>query len=112
MSAYYYRRQSRFRFWLLLFLLLLALPVVYVGSLGPVVYMQERGVIPKPYPPEMAKFYEPVEWLYSHDSLKGPIEYYLQFWSDFEPERFKVQKSSPPEKENEKSSEPSQTKPE
>jgi hypothetical protein len=84
MSAYR-RRRSRLWFWLLVFL---ALPLGYVLSIGPVVYFQGKGWLPTPYPPPLARFYEPVEWLYDNTSMKGPLDFYLHWWSELDDTAF------------------------
>jgi hypothetical protein len=60
-----------------LFALLLAVPILYVLSMGPVVAISEktgRGG-------EAVKtFYAPIIWLHNHTILAKPLEWYAALW--------------------------------
>jgi len=61
-------------------LLILALPLLYLLSIGPLVYLQEKGVIPDPRPAWIDVFYTPVDWLYEHKRIADVLGAYEIFW--------------------------------
>lgn len=54
------------------------LPLLYVLSIGPVFALDRRGVIPASS--FLEKFYYPIDWLYRHETFRGPIDQYLKLW--------------------------------
>lgn len=49
------------------------LPVLYVLSIGPVVWLVEKLNWPEEY---FKNFYQPVVWLHDNTALKAPLEWY------------------------------------
>lgn len=62
------------------FFVLLLLPVLYMLSIGPVIFAVEKlhakSAIQKP----VMTFYAPMGWLHDHTALKQPIESYVHWW--------------------------------
>ena len=61
--------------WLIGFL---AVPVIYVLSLGPIVALYDKtGWDTR----TVEKVYAPVVWLHDHTILQKPLEHYIGFWA-------------------------------
>jgi hypothetical protein len=57
--------------------LLIALPLLYVLSVGPVaLYVQKTSTNPE----ALREFYRPVVWLHDHTPLEKPLEMYTKLW--------------------------------
>lgn len=56
---------------------ILAVPLVYVLSIGPVAAIAERSGGP---PSGVRQVYAPLKWLYDHTFLRKPLEAYLKLW--------------------------------
>ena len=56
---------------------LVALPVLYVLSIGPVVAIASKT---KTWPGLSQQFYAPVIWLHDHTLLRRPLEIYVALW--------------------------------
>jgi hypothetical protein len=53
------------------------IPLLYVLSIGPVIYVAEIADLPlKPF----EIIYAPVLWLHKHTILKAPLEKYGKMW--------------------------------
>ncbi len=59
---------------------LIALPVLYVLSWGPVMSLCGNGTIPYTALPWVGQFYLPVWWLYHNTPLKKPLDAYGDWW--------------------------------
>lgn len=70
-------KQSHFMGWTLS---IVAVPVLYILSYGPVVYLINRGTIPHPLPKVLVGFYKPWVWLYHDTSLRNPLGTYIYWW--------------------------------
>ncbi len=57
--------------------LLAALPMLYLLSIGPVFLISEKTHY---FPSFLQNFYSPIVWLHGHTFLKQPIEIYLGLW--------------------------------
>jgi len=66
------------RSWPWLGILLIALPLLYVLSIGPVAAITIRTS--RSDREFVEQFYAPVIWLHDHTPLKKPLEYYVMFW--------------------------------
>ena len=53
--------------------------VLYVLSLGPVVYLETSGQLPGNVEYWQA-FYAPINWLVRNSSLEGPLDAYTDWW--------------------------------
>lgn len=62
--------------------LLIALPLVYALSVGPMAYLLDKFHAPMTWRVYVVAFYQPVIWLHDNTSLKKPIEDYINWWSD------------------------------
>lgn len=56
---------------------ILALPVLYGLSIGPVVYLMAKGGWE---PSWLTVFYEPLEWCGHHTPLGEPLRIYVNWW--------------------------------
>ena len=57
--------------------LLVALPVLYVLSVGPVALFAKRlDLSPRPF----RAFYTPLVWLHDHTPLEKPLDWYVKLW--------------------------------
>jgi hypothetical protein len=68
------------RVWAMIALSVVALPLLYVLSVGP------AGIVTHKFPqlgPPATVFYQPLIWLHDHTFLKGPLEAYVNFWVTF-----------------------------
>lgn len=70
--------RSRAKFWIFC---LIALPVLYVLSAGPVVGMLTNDTIPKGQQDWVQKVYQPVTWLSHSLKVDAQFEQYLLWWS-------------------------------
>lgn len=61
---------------LLIFLLFVALPFLYIFSIGPAAMLAKQGYFPNDIP----GFYAPVVWLHDHTFLQKPLEAYVGWW--------------------------------
>ncbi len=59
---------------------LIALPVLYVLSWGPMMGLGYNRTIPKTADTWLEKFYQPVWWLYYNTPLKKPLDAYVCWW--------------------------------
>ncbi len=59
---------------------LIALPVLYVLSWGPVLGLNYNDRIPDAAWPWLVKFYQPVIWLNHNGPLQKPLEAYNRWW--------------------------------
>ena len=64
-------RQSHFMAWTLS---IVAVLVLYMLSVGPVLYLAERGTIPVSLHKGLQDFYRPLEWIYFNTPLRAPID--------------------------------------
>lgn len=63
---------------LLMAVVALLLPIVYVLSIGPAVWLLNRGLLPET---PLVTIYAPLEWLArSSDWFQAAAEWYIQFW--------------------------------
>jgi hypothetical protein len=60
--------------------IILAVPVLYVLSIGPAFYYVEKNGTPRPTPAWLENFYEPVVWMHDQTPLKKPLELYVDWW--------------------------------
>lgn len=61
--------------------LLFLLPVLYVLSTGPAVYLYTKAGHPKAMEGFLEAFYWPVEWMYDHSQIfQGLLERYLELF--------------------------------
>ena len=61
---------------------LLALPLLYVLSLGPAVKLTEAGLIAGPVEGWLTRFYVPLAWLHERYSpAQAALDWYLMLWS-------------------------------
>ncbi|MBN8419383.1 MAG: hypothetical protein J0L73_10740 [Verrucomicrobia bacterium] len=58
----------------------LALPLLYALSMGPVAFVFGRYHSLKSMEKAAQAFYAPMFWLHAHTFLKEPLEYYLGWW--------------------------------
>jgi hypothetical protein len=56
---------------------LCALPMFYVLSLGPAVWLADRGYLPTE---PLQVVYAPLIWLHEHTPLSGPLDWYVELW--------------------------------
>jgi hypothetical protein len=68
------------RTWLWTTVILAMLPVLYLLSIGPFVYLDEKHALPAPAQHWMIAFYVPLGWLYDHTPLKEPLDLYVEWW--------------------------------
>lgn len=64
---------------------LIALPILYILSIGPVylsVWMAGSGLPPQVYT-VIEILYQPLLLLHEHTALRGPLEAYLNWWFEF-----------------------------
>lgn len=59
---------------------LLMLPVIYVLSIGPVIFAVEKLHAKASMQKPVMTFYTPIVWLHDHTALKQPIERYVDWW--------------------------------
>ena len=59
---------------------LLLLPVIYMLSIGPVIFAVEKLHAKSAMQKPVMTFYAPMSWLYEHTALKKPIERYVEWW--------------------------------
>lgn len=59
--------------------LLVALPILYVLSIGPVAYLTLTGAMPASVPSWTRQFYAPLDWL-EHTPLRQPLDSYMAWW--------------------------------
>lgn len=57
--------------------LLVALPLLYILSIGPVALLLEKSPSGGRY---LQEFYLPVIWLHNHTILQKPLEMYIRLW--------------------------------
>jgi hypothetical protein len=57
--------------------LLIALPLLYVLSIGPVALCAKKTSTD---PQTLRVFYRPVIWLHDHTPLEKPLELYINLW--------------------------------
>ena len=60
-------------------LLALAIPLLYILSCGPAIYLIEKTHANSDI---FEKVYTPLIWLHDHTPLKEPLEAYAQFWEN------------------------------
>ena len=72
------RTNAAGRSWPRLGTFLIALPVLYVLSIGPAAVIVAKRDLPNDA--LVVKFYAPVIWLHGHTPLRGPLENYLALW--------------------------------
>ena len=58
----------------------LAVPVLYLLSWGPVYGMELNGIIPHPHPEWIDDFYDPAGWLHAYTPLHDSIDAYIHWW--------------------------------
>ena len=62
---------------------LIALPILYVLSIGPVVYVVERsGLEDHPVVAIVATIYYPLDLLYRKTPLRTPLNWYIDHWRE------------------------------
>lgn len=57
--------------------LILAAPLLYVLSVGPVAAIWIKYQLPVP---PLEAFYAPLIWLHDHTPLKDPLDWYVKLW--------------------------------
>ena len=63
-------------------LVVLFLPVLYVLSIGPAVYLHDRGMLSPSAIGTLEKIYSPLEWAASRSSaIEYPINWYVALWA-------------------------------
>lgn len=60
--------------------LLLALPLAYVLSIGPVLYFMTKFHAPMTANHYAAAFYQPLIWMRENTSFKQPLDAYVGWW--------------------------------
>ena len=60
----------------------LLLPIFYVLSIGPAVYVLKATGPNRELEKAAEVFYFPVIWLHGIPPLRGPLEAYVEFWED------------------------------
>ena len=66
---------------LVLIAILVVLPMIYVLSAGPIVWMVHGGFINKSLVPAIGMIYAPLEWVAHNVPVIGPaIDNYVQWW--------------------------------
>lgn len=66
--------------------LLVLLPLLYVLSIGPVVWLFSRGYLQVGPESAVAKFYAPLEYVHGEVPwLAGPLDWYVELWRSDEP---------------------------
>jgi len=58
----------------------LLLPVIYMLSIGPVIFAVEKLHAKSSMQKPVMTFYAPMSWLHDHTALKQPIERYVHWW--------------------------------
>jgi hypothetical protein len=66
--------------WLTLLSVVVALPLLYVISIGPAIWFSDRGIIQKSV---VASIYAPVYWVYERGpvSIQSGMDWYVELWS-------------------------------
>jgi hypothetical protein len=59
---------------------ILAVPLAYLLSVGPVVRLTMDRSHPLGVPVWVDTLYRPVEWLHDHTPLEKPLEWYMDWW--------------------------------
>ncbi len=59
---------------------IVAVPVLYILSIGPLWYLVERGTIPEPIPKGLEVFYKPLAWIHDNTPLRRPLDAYVDWW--------------------------------
>jgi hypothetical protein len=59
---------------------LLLLPVIYMLSIGPVIFAVEKLHAKSAMQKPVMTFYAPILWLHEHTALKKPIDRYVDWW--------------------------------
>jgi hypothetical protein len=54
--------------------------VVYVLSLGPMLYLLNLGYIPAGADPALGKVYAPVQWMRRVPLIREPLNSYMKWW--------------------------------
>lgn len=62
--------------------IVVVLPIIYLLSVGPVVYALEKFHVPKSYATYVQTLYAPILWLHDHTSLKKLVENYVKWWEE------------------------------
>jgi len=62
--------------------LLVALPLLYAFSMGPVAFLVEKYHVMSSMGAPVRTFYMPMIWLHEHTSLKQPLESYVKWWEN------------------------------
>ncbi len=60
--------------------LLVALPLFYILSIGPAIYAVEKFHLTFSMRRPVSTFYYPVRWLHDHTPLKQALESYVEWW--------------------------------
>ena len=69
--------------WLWTIAVIIALPLLYVLSIGPMIYLTKKGYLPESIADKMETFYQPLGWLADHTSLVGePLDAYAGWWEE------------------------------
>ncbi|MFN8606942.1 MAG: hypothetical protein U0931_05390 [Vulcanimicrobiota bacterium] len=62
--------------------LAVALPLLYLLSIGPVVFLTRKSGPPSEL---LIRAYTPIIWLHDHTFLEEPLEAYVEFWEHLSP---------------------------
>lgn len=59
---------------------LIAVPVLYVVTSAPVAALYDTGRLPYPPPWWFDEFYAPIAWAYTSPPFSDPLQAYLRWW--------------------------------
>ena len=64
-------------------LLLVLLPILYVLSIGPAIWLHDHGFMPGPLEDIAEAVYTPLVWAASlSPALEAPLDFYIELWEE------------------------------